>query len=167
MLIRIFLSLTVLLLVSASPSASAHKMKSAFTIVLINERSGYLEVMHRFALHDAEEAALSLFKGKADIIDDEQTQSQFAQYIEEQFKIKDENKKDVPLQLVGFQNDAGYFWVYQDLKWQGQYNALNIKQLALTEIWSEQLNIVNIEFSGQTKTLTFSAHDNWQQVALH
>ncbi len=49
-------------------SAHAHKIKTAFSILLFNERTGNLEAVHRFYLHDAEEAVWALFDKNADII---------------------------------------------------------------------------------------------------
>jgi hypothetical protein len=141
-------------------------MKSAFTIVLFNERSGFLEVMHRFVLHDAEEAAWKLFDSKADIIADDKTQASFSDYAIKRFTIKDQNDKVLPLSLVGFQNDEGYFWVYQDMKLPSDVTSLNIRQDALRDIWSEQMNIVNVEAQGKTWSLTFSNSDEWRSVQL-
>ncbi|MDO6719261.1 hypothetical protein Q4575_07620 [Psychrosphaera sp. 1_MG-2023] len=161
---RWFTLIPFLIVLLMSNSAAAHKLKSAFSIVLFNERTGFLEVMHRYSLHDAEEAAQELFKGKSDIIDDPKTQQKFADYIMSNFQIRDENKQPIPLNFVGSQNDAGYFWIYQDYKLTRQYKWIEIKQLALTELWREQMNAVNVENSGQTSTVTFSAGDNWQRV---
>lgn len=158
---KLFPLLFVLLM---SSSVLAHKMKSAFTIVLFNERTGFLEVMHRYSLHDAEEASQELFRGKADIIEDPKTQQRFADYIMAHFQIRDESKQLIPLNFVGSQNDAGYFWIYQDYKLTRQFDSIEIKNLALTELWREQINAVNVEFTGQTQTVTFSTGDNWQKV---
>ena len=54
-----YIFLTVSLLLSFA--ADAHKIKTAFSIILFNERTNNLEVVHRFYLHDAEEAVWELF----------------------------------------------------------------------------------------------------------
>ena len=140
---------------------NAHKMKSAFTIVLFNERTGFLEVMHRFTLHDAEEAAWNLFDKGADIISKEETQAQFANYIEKKFALKNGNNQNIKLDIVGYQNDAGYFWVYQESQLPTDINKLKIKYDALREVWSEQINVVNIEGKGEVQSLSFSGSDTW------
>ena len=88
-------SISLLLCVCAlfTSNSFAHKMKAAYTIVLFNERTGYLEVMHRFTLHDAEEAAWFLFDKNADIIAKDETQAQFAQYVVTQFSLKTQPKQ--------------------------------------------------------------------------
>jgi hypothetical protein len=149
-----------------SSSVVAHKMKSAFSIVLFNERTGNIEVMHRFVLHDAEEGVWQLFDAKADIIADDKTQSKFADYVETKFEIKDQNNKTLPLEMVGYQNDAGYFWVYQEIKNPKGLTKLTIRSDALREIWTEQYNIVNIEGNGPTTSLHFSDSDKWRSVSF-
>ena len=148
----------------ASLPSQAHKMKSAFTIILFNERTGFLEVMHRFTLHDAEEAAWFLFDKKADIIGKEKTQAQFAKYVEKQFLLKDEKNHLLELDMVGYQNDAGYFWVYQETRLPEHMSKLKIKHDALREVWTEQINVVNIEGKGEVQSLSFSDSDTWQTV---
>lgn len=154
-------------ILSVSFSASAHKMKSAFTIVLFNDRTGYIEVMHRFVLHDAEEAAWNLFDAKADIIADETTQARFAAYVEKQFELKDQSGKTLPLEMVGFQNDEGHFWVYQEVKIPEELKRLRVRHDALREIWTEQFNIVNIDGIGATTSLHFSDSDTWRSVEIN
>ena len=79
----LWLLLSVLLCFGAP--LQAHQMKTAITKLLFNDRSGQLEVMHRFYLHDAEHAVRQLIDSDADMIGDEQTRAQFAQYVQQQF----------------------------------------------------------------------------------
>ncbi len=80
-------AITAALLVSAmsySTAAQAHQIKAAITTVLFNPRTENIEVMHRFNLHDAEHAVKALFDKHADIMDDIETQQQFADYVAHQ-----------------------------------------------------------------------------------
>ncbi len=150
----------------AAEQTNAHKLKTAFSIVLFNQRTNNLEVMHRFYLHDAEEAVWELIDKKADIIGDQDTQAQFTQYVINRFAMKDQTGKDIPLELVGFQNDAGFFWVYQEIKQPQDLTELHIKHDALRDIWDEQFNVVNIEGLEQIVTLSFSGSDTWLTAKL-
>ncbi len=158
--------LTLLSLLTLGFSAHSHKMKSAFTIVLFNDRTGNLEVMHRLVLHDAEEAAWRLFDTKSDIIADEKTQAKFAAYVEQRFELKNQDGQKIPLEMVGFQNDEGYFWVYQEVKIPDNLTRLKVRHDALREIWTEQFNIVNIDGIGTTTSLHFSDSDTWRSIEI-
>lgn len=149
-----------------SSDTHAHKMKTAFTIILFNDRTSNLEVVHRFYLHDAEEAVWEIFDENADIIGDEATQQQFANYVLNKFALKDQTNKEIPLSTVGFQNDGGYFWVYQETPTPKDLKTLNIKQQALMDIWSQQYNVVNIEGLKKVYTLNFSSSDDWLSIPI-
>jgi hypothetical protein len=157
-------TLCITLLLLLSPIAQAHKIKTAFTIVLFNERTGFLEVVHRFYLHDSEEAVWELFDKNADIIANESTQATFTNYVIDKFAIKDQNKKQVDLTTLGYQNEGGYFWIYQEAPLQKDWTKLSIKQDALKDIWSDQFNVVNIEGLKQIYTLNFSDSDEWLEI---
>lgn len=176
MLLSISIILSALLV---SFDSSAHKMKTAFTIILFNERTDNLEVVHRFYLHDAEEAVWEIFDGdnnkdsstesskKADIIGDEITQQNFSEYVINHFALKDQFNKTIPLSTVGFHNDGGYFWVYQETKAPKHLSKLHIKQNALMDIWSQQYNVVNIEGLDKVYTLNFSSSDDWLSIPIN
>lgn len=166
-IIKQLVVLLVIILVSSSFTSHAHKMKSAFTIVLFNDRTGNLEVMHRFVLHDAEEAAWQLFDAKSDIIADELTQAKFAAYVDTRFALQNQDGEAIPLEMIGFQNDAGYLWVYQEVKIPKDLTRLRIRHDALREIWTEQFNIVNVDGLDKTTSLHFSDSDTWRSVEIN
>lgn len=149
-----------------SCDVDAHKLKSAFTIVLFNDRTQNIEVMHRFYLHDAEEAVWELFDTNADIIGSEKTQEMFSQYVTNRFSVYDQNNQPLSLQTLGFQNDSGYFWVYQEHPIPEQLTAITIKHDALRDIWTDHTNIVNIEGIGNVITLQFSGSDTKKSIEL-
>lgn len=158
-----FVSILLVLFASLifAPSVNAHKIKTAFTIVLFNDRTDNLEVVHRFYLHDAEEAVWELFDKKADIIANEKTQQQFAEYVIGNFTMLDQNNTPIKLETIGYQNEGGYFWVYQEIKQPTDLTELKIRHNALKDIWTEQFNVVNIEGLDQIYTLNFSDQDEW------
>lgn len=145
-------------------SVHAHKIKTAFSILLFNERTGNLEAVHRFYLHDAEEAVWELFDKNADIIANEKTQAIFSNYVTGKFALKNQDGKDIKLETLGFQNEGGYFWVYQETPIPKDLTTLYIKQDALKDIWSEQFNVVNVEGLKQVYSLNFSDRDEWLSI---
>ena len=77
----------MLSVLAGNGQALAHEMKTALTRVLFNTRSGNLEVMHRFYVHDAEHGVKELFDKSADLLNSEQTQQTFSQYVSEHFAL--------------------------------------------------------------------------------
>lgn len=135
--------------------AEAHQQKAAITKVLFNSRTGNIEVMHRFYLHDAEHAVRQIFGKNADIIASGETQSIFADYVGERFALKN-GDVELPLSPVGFEIERAFFWVYQETPITGGISDLTIKHNALRDVWPQQTNTVNIEGLGDVKTATFS-----------
>ncbi len=163
---RRFLIKASLLLVAlnALPAAlHAHQQKAAITRVVFNERTGLLEVMHRFYLHDAEHAMRQLLGSDTDIISDAQTQSKFAAYVQQMFQLKSPSGEAWVLSPVGHEIDGNFFWVYQERalpvdRSEGPIE-LQVTHNALREVWRDQINTVNIERGRSVTTLTFQGSD--------
>lgn len=146
--------------------AFAHQQKAAETTVLFNKRSGQLEVMHRFYLHDTEHAVQSLFDKKADILNSEQTQQQFADYVSKQFLVKSAEDSKIELSQVGYEVEGKFFWVYQEAKLPEDMTRIKLYNGALRDLWPTQINMVNIEGKGKVKTLYFDQDKDWLIAVL-
>ncbi|MEX1199041.1 MAG: DUF6702 family protein [Pseudohongiellaceae bacterium] len=154
------LAAALLILVSLPLSTpQAHQQKAAITQIQFNERSGSLEVMHRFYLHDAEHAVRRLLDPAADIIANEQTRQQFAEYVAGKFTLYREDGSPLPLRLLGQEADGQFFWVYQELPVDAPPARVTARHDALRDLWPEQVNTVNIQLDGTIRTLTFTGDD--------
>lgn len=161
--------LTATLLVSASTYstiARAHQIKAAITTVLFNPRTENIEVMHRFNLHDAEHAVKALFDKHADIMDDADTQQQFADYVAHHFAILNAAGKPLKLAGVGFEVEGKHFWVYQETAEPPVLEGIKIRHDALRDLWPKQVNTLNVEGKGDIKTLTFADSVNLLEVSF-
>jgi hypothetical protein len=161
--LRLYTIIALLLLVVAP--VQAHQQKAAFSQLLLNPRTGLLEVAHRFLLHDAEHAVQQLFDSKADIIADPATQQRFADYVVARFAITQADGSDLALEYVGVELDRSFIWVYQEAK-PPVSSPLTISHSALLDVWSGQENMVNIEGLGELKTLYFEAHRDTLTIDL-
>lgn len=137
----------------------AHQQKAAITQIQFNERSQSLEIMHRFYLHDAEHAVRRLLDPAADILTNEQTRQQFAEYIAGKFTMYREDGSPLQLRLLGQEADGQFFWVYQELPVDAPPERVTARHDALRDLWPEQTNTVNIRLDGSIRTLTFSGDD--------
>mgnify|MGYP000244715082 CR=1 FL=1 len=148
-------------------SLAAHQLKSGVTTILFNERTGNIEVMHRFVLHDAEHAVGELFnKKQADIHTDEETRALFAAYVLEAFALETADGQPLALESVGYQVEGRDFWVYQEVAMPSALSGLRVRQKALQELWTDQQNLVNIERNDQVQSLQFNAKDEWLSVSF-
>ena len=149
---RAVLLLAVILV--ALPS-QAHQQKEAITRVLFNPRSGNIEVMHRFLLHDAEHAVRVLFGSSANLVDDVADRQRFAAYVHQRFSMLDQDEREIPLQPVGHEIEGQYIWVYAEASMPASLSALTLSHEALRELWPDQVNLVNVERDSITRSALF------------
>ncbi|MDX1537382.1 DUF6702 family protein [Arsukibacterium sp.] len=147
--------LSLLLLVCCCGQLAAHEMKTALSKVLFNSRTGNIEVMHRFYVHDAEHGVKQLFDKNADLLNNKQTQQLFNQYVAEHFSLSSLAGEPIALSLVGGQLDGRFYWVYQEAAIVPDLRGLTIQHSSLQQLWPAQVNTVNIEGRGEIRTLSF------------
>jgi len=145
----------VLGLLFAAPFSTAHQQKSAISTISFNARTQNIEIMHRFRMHDAEHAVKHIFGKDADIIKSAKTKEQFTDYVSNHFSMYT-NNKPLELTLIGYENDGQFFWVYQETTEPPALEKLSIRHNALRDIWSSQVNTINVEGKGKIKTMTFT-----------
>jgi hypothetical protein len=137
--------LIVITLFLMSSQLLAHQKKEAITRVIFNERLNNIEIIHRFLIHDAEHATKILFGKSSDLIDSTNSQEQFANYVQENFSINKNAEIPLDLTTVGFEIDSRYIWIYQETALQSDIDNLLITHNALRELWSDQVNLLNVE----------------------
>ena len=135
--------------------AGAHQQKEAVTRVLFNARTGNIEVMHRFLLHDAEHAVKQLVDDGADILDSEQSRESFSTYVYRHFSISDQHGHAIALTPVGHEIDGRFLWVYEEAAIPAGLTGLRISHSALRDLWPEQVNLVNVEREDGVRSATF------------
>ena len=149
--------LALVALLMAAPLA-AHQQKEAITRVLFNPRTGNIEVMHRFLLHDAEHAVKALFGGQADLLGEEADRDRFADYVHQRFSLADQDGAPLPLDPVGHEIEGRFLWVYAETPIPEDLDALTLAHQALRDLWPEQVNLVNVERDKQVRSATFTGN---------
>lgn len=147
-------ALPVALLISATP-LSAHQLKESITRVLFNARTGNIEVMHRFLLHDAEHATRQLFGGDADLLGSAAARDRFESYVHGLFALEDQDGAAIALAAVGNEIEGRYLWVYAEAPIPAGLTALTLSHDALRDVWPEQVNRVNVERDKTVRSATF------------
>jgi hypothetical protein len=136
--------------------AWTHQQKEAVTRVLFNQRTGNIEVMHRFLLHDAEHAVKEQRNGEANILDSKDDREFFSDYVNQRFSIHDQDGRALPLEPVGHEIEGRFLWVYAETAIPLGISSLTLYHGALLDIWPEQFNLVNVERNGEVKSATFT-----------
>ena len=144
-----------LCLLVAGASAFAHQQKEAITRVLFNERTGNIEVMHRFLIHDAEHAMRRHFGDAFDLLGSATDRARFEAYVHERFVLTDDEGEALALRAVGNEIDHEFLWVYAETAIPEGLASLTVSHDALRDVWSSQSNLVNVERAGEVRSATF------------
>ncbi len=136
--------------------AAAHQQKESITRVLLNPRTGNIEVMHRFLLHDAEHACRELFGESADLLNNQADRDRFENYVHQRFFMLDQDGAVIPLNPVGNELENRYLWVYAEAPIPEGLSALTLSHEALRDLWPEQVNLVNVERDGTVRSALFN-----------
>ncbi|MEM8766014.1 MAG: DUF6702 family protein [Pseudomonadota bacterium] len=139
----------------ASGPLLAHQQKEAITRVLLNPRTGNIEVMHRFLLHDAEHAARALFDGSFDLLSRREDRDRFEAYVHARFTMADQDRVPLTLTPVGNEIENQFLWVYAECPIPEGLSALTLSHSALRDLWPEQVNLVNVEHGGRLRSALF------------
>ena len=151
-------SALVLALLLAAPTG-AHQQKESITRVLFNTRTGNIEVMHRFLLHDAEHASRKLFGDASDLLSSAADRNRFEDYVHRRFSLADQTGEALALTPVGNELDNRFLWVYAETAIPDDVTALTLSHDALREVWPDQTNLVNVERDNVVRSATFNGGD--------
>jgi hypothetical protein len=145
----------------------AHQQKEAYISLLFNDRTGNIEVSHRFLLHDAEHGLGLVLDGAGDLSVDPLTQQKFSEYVQKHFAVAADDSGTIALEPVGYEVEGKYFWVYQEAKIPNA-KTLKLRHSALHELWPTQTNHINVEKDGWVKSVRLQKeHDSsWHTIRL-
>ncbi|AZG74917.1 DUF6702 family protein [Shewanella livingstonensis] len=147
-------------------NATAHQQKEAYTSIVFNQRSGMLEIQHRFYLHDAEHAAQRVIDKNADLIGDPVSREAFAYYAISTFSMQNKQQQPLTLSYVGTELQGKYLWVYQETPISVDMEGFYLKMTALQELWSEQTNHINVERNKRVTSVRLHITDAWQYIGV-
>jgi len=161
----------LVLVVTGVGQVGAHQKKEALTKVLLNPRTGNIEVMHRFASHDVEHALRQFTGQSTDLLLTTASQQQFAEYVAGQFALaftSADGGRPVTIELaeVGYELEGSFLWLYFEAPTPSHLATLIVEQPALQELWPTQVNLVNIEREGRVRGLLFAKGAGPQETSL-
>jgi hypothetical protein len=147
-------------------NVTALQQKEAYTSIVFNQRSGMLEVQHRFYLHDAEHAAQQVIDKSTDLIGDPVGREAFAYYAISTFSMQDQQQHPLTLTYVGTELQGKYLWVYQETPITTNMDGFYLKMTALQELWSEQTNHINVERNKRVTSARLHIADSWHYIEV-
>lgn len=157
-------SAAIVLLFCVTPAAQAHRQHISWTSISWNERTGSLEIVHRFHQHDVQ-IYLNRFVGKAVSATDLKGHAQFAVYLSNHFQIRVKPEITASVDLLGAELESQYMMVYQEIALKEPPMVLDVHAEILMDQFPDQVNMVNIDIKGTKRTMRFSRGDASKQFA--
>jgi hypothetical protein len=89
-------------------------------------------------------------------------------YVRKHFVMADSQRKPRPYTYIGYEQESDAHWVYLEMPAAGADTFRNvvIKQDILMDLFSDQVNLVNIQYNQQKKTVVFRNNQPVQAVSL-
>jgi hypothetical protein len=158
----------VLLIMLAGFSVQAHEYHASITDVKYNPKTQNLEVALRVFTDDLENA-LSV-RNKSKVVYDNQS-NKVKQYLIEYLNttVSFELEKGKPLEqsFVGSEEETDVVWLYFEVPVKrASLSQLYVKNAVFTELFNDQMNVVNINYKGKTNSVLLQKHDTQKKITL-
>jgi len=145
----------------ASQPASAHDYHASITDVKYNPRTQNLEVAVKVFMDDLEDALSRQAKSKITYSSkSEAIKKHLADYLNATLAFELEKGKPLNSKLIGSEEDADVVWMYVEVPVQQATLAqLYVKNAILTDLFTDQMNIVNVNYKGETESVMMQRGD--------
>ena len=151
--------LFLLLLFSLSSFKTDHKFYVSVTEIEYNQKAESLQIISRVFIDDLEKLLQKRYD--ASIIlseknDNEKVTDHLKKYIGQKMKIQVDGKP-YKLNYIGKEYENDLALIYIEIPNVPEFKNIRIKNAILTDMFSEQKNLVHVEYKGETKSLILTS----------
>ena len=151
--------LFLLLLFSLSSFKTDHKFYVSVTEIEYNQKAESLQIISRVFIDDLEKLLQKRYD--ASIIlseknDNEKITDHLKKYIGQKMKIQLDGKP-YKLNYIGKEYENDLALIYIEIPNVPEFKNIRIKNAILTDMFSEQKNLVHVEYKGETKSLILTS----------
>jgi len=160
---RALLGAAGLTVLSGASSAWAHKLTTTTSRVEINSKTGQIDVIHSFHVHDTETALAAEGLIESPNLAALKERAQLALYTDDAFTLF-QNGKIVPLSIIGAELIRGNVLVYQQGKISLPIEEISIKAEMMRKFVYNQINNVDVVIDGKVSSIQFRGTDGLKKV---
>lgn len=140
----------------AAGPGGAHRAAEALSIIEFNPRTGAVEVVHRFNLHDVDHVFSKRLGRPVTLGDSRETFEAVVAHIAEAFTLTALDGTPIPLELAGMETRRGDLLAYYEAPRPAGLKGFAVSNTLLMPDLPGQTNRVNVELPGAVRTLVFS-----------
>ena len=146
-----------------------HDFHTSLTQMHFEARSQTVEISVRMFTDDLETALTRENGGKPVRLSGPVKPDQLLEkYVRRHFIVADARRKQRIYTYLGYEQEADAYWVYLEMPASGAdtFRNIVIKQDILMDLFDDQVNLINIQYNQQKKTLVFRNNQPVQAVSL-
>ncbi|MFD2513763.1 DUF6702 family protein [Pontibacter locisalis] len=162
------LSLLLVFFAVVSQPAIAHEFHTSITDVNYNPRTKSLEVALKVFTDDLESALTKFTKSKV-VYDSrsEKQRQQLSDYVKQHLAFEASKGKPLSYKVLGSEAETDAVWIYIEVPVQmASMKQLYIKNSVLTDMFSDQMNIVNFNYKGSTESILLQRGETVKKFSL-
>lgn len=159
--------LLALALIMVVPSAHAHDYHASITDARYNPRTQSLEVAVKVFMDDLEAALSRRSKRKVAYNQTMQVQQLVQEYIGTTLSFELEKDKPLRYTFVGAEQEVDVVWIYLEVPIKNEpLTHMYVRNVVLQELFSDQMNIVNLDYKGKVSSTLFQKNDGTRKMSL-
>jgi hypothetical protein len=160
--------LVAILCFFGSTVAMAHDYHSSITDIKYNPRTQSLQVAIKVFTDDLESALSKRSKSKITYsANSESIKQQLAGYMAASMSFEVTKGKPLKQRFVGSEEEADVVWVYLEVPVQhASLSELYIKNAVLTEVFDDQMNIVNLNYKGKVQSMLLQRDETSKKLTF-
>ncbi|MBB6612268.1 hypothetical protein H7F15_14555 [Pontibacter sp. Tf4] len=158
----------VTLCLLCSLSAAAHDYHASITDVKFNPRTQSLQVAVKVFTDDLENALSKQSKRNVTYsATSEQVKEQLVTYMATTMRFELSQGKPLKQHFVGSEAEADVVWIYFEVPVQAaSLSQLYIRNAVLTELFDDQMNILNLDYKGKMHSSLFRKDETSKKFTL-
>ena len=143
-----------------------HAFHTSIAQVRYDVKSKVLEVSLRIFTDDLE-TALSKENNRKVILDETSQHDRLIEnYLKKQFGFINQNGERKGMNFIGKESEVDATWLYLEIPCLESPNGLTLRNALLTELFDDQVNMVNLTYLSTKKTYLFKADNTTQPIVL-
>ena len=149
-------------------AASAHDYHASITDIKFNPRTQSLQVAVKVFTDDLENALSKRSKSKVSYDAGSATiKQQLAGYMAATIKFELTKGKPLKQQFIGSEEEADVVWLYFEVPVQSaSLSQLYIENAVLTELFNDQMNIVNLDYNGKMHSMLMQKSETGKKLTF-
>jgi hypothetical protein len=147
------------------PAEPAHEFHTSLAQIQYNKTSQSFEVSLRVFTDDLE-AVLTKENNnqKISISDPKLSDPLLEKYIFNHLSVLNKQNQKQPMTFVGKEIEVDVTWIYVEISAISELSGLRIQNTILTELFDDQVNIVNLNYQRKTTTYLFKNGQTIQAI---